>query len=104
MKLKKPPYLSHLLIGEALLDKRPVSTSLGVDHFFVRRVENVISDYRKAGVLFDETAKEESHYSWFKPYVVIDTPENIARLKVLVEYFRIKVEEFLQKQDPNKPA
>lgn len=103
MKMKKPPYLSHLLIGEALLEKRPVSTSLGVDQFFVRRVENIISEYRKAGVLFDEQATEESRYSWYKPYRLIETPENIERVKNLVAYFRSKVDSFIEKSEAKNP-
>ncbi len=103
MKMKKPPFLSHLLIGKALLEKRPVSTSLGVDHFFVRRIENIISEYRKEGVLFDEQATEESRYSWYKPYRIIDTPENVERLKNLVDYFRSKVDSFIEKSEAKNP-
>lgn len=74
--MKKPKYLSHYLIITALINDETVSTT-DTKAFYTSRIENIITAFRDEGILFQEDAKAISKYSWYKPYILVKTDENL---------------------------
>lgn len=103
MKMKKPPYKSHFLTMDALIKGEDVNGKNGYDTFMCSRISNVISDFRKDGILIDESVREKSAYSDFKPYRLIQKKENIAKAKDVRDKYKSIVEQYEVKRS-SKPA
>lgn len=91
--MKKPKHLSHYLIITALINDEPVSTA-DSQVFYTSRIENIITEFRDAGVLFQEDAKATSKYSWYKPYILVQTDENLLNAIALQNQYKIGVDNF----------
>jgi hypothetical protein len=91
--MRKPKHLSHYLIITALINDERVSTA-DSKIFYTSRIENIITEFRDAGVLFQEDAKALSQYSWYKPYKLVQTEENLLRAIELQNRYKINVDEF----------
>jgi hypothetical protein len=70
--MRKPKHISHYLIITSLINEEPVSTK-DSQMFYTARIENIITEFRDAGILFQEDAKAISKYSWYKPYLLVQT-------------------------------
>lgn len=91
--MKKPKYLSHYLILTALINDETVSTT-DTKAFYTSRIENIITAFRDEGILFQEDAKAISKYSWYKPYILVKTDENLQNAIALQNQYKIGVENF----------
>lgn len=91
--MRKPKHLSHYLIITALINDERVSTA-DSKIFYTSRIENIITEFRDAGILFQEDAKALSQYSWYKPYKLVQTEENLLRAIELQNRYKINVDEF----------
>jgi ABC-type uncharacterized transport system ATPase subunit len=92
--MRKLPYISHFLTMDALVKGEEVNGKNGYDKFMCSRISNVISDFRKDGVLIDESATEKSAYSHYKPYRLIQTKENIAKAEEVRDKYKSIVEQY----------
>ena len=91
--MRKPKHLSHYLIITALINDEPVSTA-DSQMFYTARIENIITEFRDAGILFIEDAKATSKYSWYKPYKLVQTDDNLLRAIELQNKYKISIDEF----------
>lgn len=91
--MRKPKHLSHYLIITALINDERVSTA-DSQIFYTSRIENIITEFRDAGILFQEDAKAVSQYSWYKPYILVQTDENILRAIELQNSYKVSVDSF----------
>lgn len=91
--MRKPIHLSHYLIITALINDEPVSTA-DSQVFYTSRIENIITEFRDAGILFQEDAKATSKYSWYKPYILVQSDENLLNAIALQNQYKIGVDNF----------
>lgn len=91
--MKKPKYLSHYLIITALINDEPVSTA-DSQIFYTARIENIISEFRDEGILFQEDAKATSKYSWYKPYILVQSDENLLNAIALQNSYQKSIADF----------
>ncbi len=91
--MRKPPHLSHYLIITSLINEEPVSTK-DSQLFYTSRIENIITEFRDAGLLFKEDAKATSKYSWYKPYILVQSDENLLNAIALQNSYKINVDTF----------
>lgn len=91
--MRKPVHLSHYLIITSLINEEPVSTK-DSQVFYTSRIENIITEFRDAGILFQEDAKATSKYSWYKPYKLVQTDENLLNAIALQNSYKISVDNF----------
>jgi len=91
--MKKPIHLSHYLIITSLINEEPVSTK-DSQVFYTARIENIITEFRDAGILFQEDAKATSKYSWYKPYILVQSDENLLNAIALQNRYKINVDNF----------
>jgi len=84
---KKPKYISHYLVLKDLIDGIDVRQHSDVVHYLTSRIENIKLDFVNQGLLFDEEAKEKSRYSYYKPYLLIQSNENIGRAKEMLKNY-----------------
>jgi len=103
MKLqKKPSYLSHYLVLSDLIAGIDVRQYPDILHYNTSRIENIKNNLVKDGLLFDEEAKAFSRFSYYKPYVLIRSKDNLELAKqVLKKFATDKVMDFLE-QHPAK--
>jgi len=96
-KLKKPPFTSHYLVLKDLIAGVDVRQYSDVVHYLTSRIENIKNDFVNQGLLFYEDAKEKSRYSYYKPYLLIQSKANIDLAEqILKRYKTDKVIEFLE--------
>lgn len=86
--MSKLPYESHYLAITALIEGRPLNGKNGYDEFRCSRMSNIISDFRRDGLLIDEKAIARSSYSHFKPYRLIQSADNLQRAKEIQEKYK----------------
>jgi hypothetical protein len=91
--MRKPKHISHYLIITSLINEEPVSTK-DSQMFYTARIENIITEFRDAGILFQEDAKAISKYSWYKPYLLVQTDENLLNAIALQNQYKIGVDSF----------
>jgi hypothetical protein len=91
--MRKPAHLSHYLIITSLINEEPVSTK-DSQVFYTSRIENIITEFRDAGILFQEDAKATSKYSWYKPYILVQSDENLLNAIALQNRYKINVDTF----------
>lgn len=91
--MRKPTHLSHYLIVTALINGERVTTA-DSQAFYTSRIENIISEFRSEGISFQEDVKENSRFSWYKPYVLVQTKENFERAKELQDRYQKNVDDF----------
>jgi len=96
-QLKKPPFTSHYLVLKDLIVGVDVRQHSDVVHYLTSRIENIKNDFVNQGLLFDEDAKEKSRYSYYKPYLLIQSRDNLDLAEqILTRYGTDKVIEFLE--------
>jgi hypothetical protein len=76
-----------------LINDEPVSTA-DSQVFYTARIENIITEFRDAGILFQEDAKATSKYSWYKPYILVLTDDNLLNAIALQNQYKIGVDSF----------
>jgi hypothetical protein len=91
--MKKPKHLSHYLIITALINDEPVSTA-DSQMFYTARIENIITEFRDTGILFQEDAKATSKFSWYKPYKLVQTDQNLLNAIALQNSYKVNVDSF----------
>lgn len=91
--MKKPKHLSHYLIITALINDEPVSTA-DSQIFYTSRIENIITEFRDEGLLFQEDAKAVTKYSWYKPYILVKSDENLLNAITLQHQYKVSVDHF----------
>lgn len=91
--MKKPKHLSHYLIITALINDEPVSTA-DSQMFYTARIENIITEFRDAGILFIEDTKATSKFSWYKAYKLVQTDENLLNAIALQNSYQVNVDDF----------
>jgi UDP:flavonoid glycosyltransferase YjiC (YdhE family) len=92
--MKKPPFISHFLVIEDLKHRVDISTTDGAV-YFCRRLENIFSEFRKEGVIFNEHNYTSSKFSNYKIYQIIYTPDNLNRLLELQKQYAFKMNNWL---------
>jgi hypothetical protein len=96
-KQAKPSFLSHYLVLKDLIDGIDVRKYPDTIHYNTSRIENIKNDLSNKGILFDEDAKASSRFSYYKPYIIIRTKDNLELAKeILNQYETKKVLEFLE--------
>lgn len=94
--MRKPPYVSHYLVLSDLIEGIEPRQFSDEITYFTSRIENIKLDLVGAGLLFDDDAVQKTKYSYYKPYVLIDSPENVKKAKELLEcYCTPQVKAFL---------
>lgn len=83
--MKKPPFISHYLILNDLINKVDVRRFNDSIVYLVSRIENIKLWLKSRGIEFDEYAKSSSRFATYKPYILIDSDKNIQRAKELLE-------------------
>ena len=86
--MKKPPFIAHYLVLIDLINKVDVRVKADFIYYYTSRIENIKSELKnKYGLIFVENARIYTKYSWYKPYILVDTKENMKRAKELVKGF-----------------
>ncbi len=99
MRLKKPNFLSHYLVLSDLIRGEDVRQKSDTIFYFTSRIENIKLDLVKHGVEFIEDATKETAFSFYKPYLLKPSKENLERAQKLLErYETLEVLEFLESQ------
>ena len=99
-KIKKPAYVSHYLILKDLLNGVDVRKYSDTVVYLTSRIENIKNDFVNNGLQFIDDIRKESSYTYYKPYVLLPTEDNLKRAKELLERYKTdEVMEFLT----NKP-
>ena len=101
-KIKKPVYVSHYLVLSDLLIGADVRAKSDVVHYLTSRIENLKMELQNNfGLEFVDGVTKDSTYSYYKPYILEPTPENINRAEELLKRFSTdEVLAFLE-QKPN---
>jgi len=94
--MSKPPFVSHFLVLRDLvqgIDPRQYSDKV---RYLTSRIENIKCDLVGRGLEFREETKKSSH-SFYKPYYLKETAENMELAEQLLEeYYTKKVKVFLE--------
>lgn len=85
--MKKPPYVSHYLVLNDLLEGVDVRQYSDTVVYLTSRIENIKRDLVLEGVEFIENITRESKYSTYKPYILNPTIENIKKANELLEQY-----------------
>jgi hypothetical protein len=97
--MKKPPFTSHFLVLQDLINRVDVREKSDIIFYLTSRIENIKVDLKKEGIEFIEDISKESRYSTYKPYILLPTDENISRAKELLRrYSTDKVLSFLEQK------
>jgi len=100
-KQKKPAFVSHYLVLSDLIAGIDVRQYPDMLHYNTSRIENIKNDLVKEGIQFDEDAKALSRFSYYKPYIIIRTKENLELAEQVLKRFATdKVMEFLEQHPP----
>ena len=96
-KTTKPPFISHYLILIDLLAGKDVRMYSDSIYYLTSRIENIKLDLVKQGLEFIEDVKKETSYSYYKPYILVPSDDNIKKAKELMARYGTKeVLEFLE--------
>ena len=102
--MRKPHFVSHYLVLRDLINRVDVRAKSDIIFYLTSRIENIKNDIKSSGVNFIEDAQKESTYSYYKPYILVSTPDNLNNARELLErYATDEVLEFLEKKT-NIPA
>lgn len=85
--MRKPNFVSHYLVLSDLLNDVDVREKSDIIFYLTARIENIKLDLVKQGIMFIEDASKESRYSHYKPYILVNTDDNINRAKKLLESY-----------------
>lgn len=99
-KIKKPAFVSHYLVLKDLLRGIDVRKYSDTVVYLTSRIENIKNDFVNNGLQFIDDIKKESSYTYYKPYVLLPTEENLKKAKELLQ--RYKTDEVI-KFLTNKP-
>lgn len=95
--MRKPPYISHYLVLKDLIAGVDVRIYSDTIVYLTSRIENIKMDLLKDGVQFIDDISKESKYSYYKPYILLPTKENIIIAEeVLIKYATSEVLDFLE--------
>lgn len=95
--MKKPPYVSHYLVLNDLLEGVDVRQYSDTVVYLTSRIENIKRDLVLEDIEFIENITRESKYSTYKPYILNPTIENIKKANELLEqYSTDEVLQFLE--------
>ena len=95
--MKKPPYVSHYLVLKDLIDGIDVRRYSDSIVYLTSRIENIKVDLVKNQIEFVEDISRESKYSYYKPYILFPSEDNIKRAKeLLMQYETGEVLDFLE--------
>ena len=92
--MKKPPYISHYLVLNDLLNGVDVRQYSDTIVYLTSRIENIKCDLVKNGISFIEDITKESRYAHYKPYVLQQTADNLNRAEELLK--RYKTDEIIE--------
>ena len=99
--MKKPRNISHYLVLKDLLNNIDVRQYSDMIVYLTARIENIKMDLVKLGIEFIDDVSRESRYSYYKPYILQPTADNLSKAKKLLEsYATDEVLSFLE-QKPN---
>lgn len=85
--MSKPHFVSHYLVLRDLINGVDVRQFSDRVHYLCARIENVKNDLVKQGLQFDDEAIAQSQYSFYKPYVLIQSKSNMERAKALLKKY-----------------
>jgi len=96
--MKKPPFTSHYLVLQDLINGVDVRAKVDFIYYLTSRIENIKNSLKNAGLQFKEDARTYTEYSWYKPYILIDDEENMKLAHTLLneKYGTGKVKNFLK--------
>ena len=95
--MRKPILVSHYLILRDLMNNVDVRQFSDRIVYLTARIENIKNDLVKRGLRFDEEAKANSSYSYYKPYILIKDNENMELAERLLKQYKTeKVIQFLK--------
>lgn len=95
--MKKPSYVSHYLVLNDLIKGIDVREKVDFIYYLTSRIENIKGDLVKEGIKFQEDISKETSYSYYKPYILFPSKENIQRAEKLLErYSTNEILEFLE--------
>jgi hypothetical protein len=101
-RIKKPPYVSHYLVLSDLLSGADVRAKSDVVHYLTSRIENLKTELQNTyGLQFIDGVTKDSTYSYYKPYILEPTPENINKAKELLKKFSTNEVLVFLEQKPN---
>jgi len=83
--VKKPPFISHYLVLQDLINGIDVRIYNDSIVYLVSRIENIKVWLKKQGIEFIEDAVSPSRFANYKPYILINTSENMKRAEELLE-------------------
>lgn len=96
-KSNKPRFVSHYLVLIDLLAGKDVRMYSDSIYYLTARIENIKLDLVKQGLKFIEDVKKETSYSYYKPYILVPSDDNIKKAKELMAGYGTKeVLEFLE--------
>ncbi len=97
--MKKPPFISHYLVLNDLLNGVNVRQYNDTVVYLTSRIENIKCDLVKSGIEFVEDITKESRFTHYKPYVLLQTAENISKARKLLEHYKTdEVVKFLEEK------
>lgn len=95
--MKKPSYVSHYLVLNDLIKGIDVREKVDFIHYLTSRIENIKGELVKEGIEFQEDITKLTKYSYYKPYVLAQSKENLQRAEHLLnKYATDEVLEFLE--------
>lgn len=101
--MKKPPFISHYLALKDLINGIDVREKSDIIFYLTSRIENIKLDLVKDGLEFIEDITKETTYSYYKPYLLVPSEQNINKAKkVLERYETNEVLAFLEYKSNHK--
>ncbi|MFT5659719.1 MAG: hypothetical protein ACI9TV_000341 [Sulfurimonas sp.] len=85
--MKKPKHISHYLVLSDLLDNIDVRQYSDTIVYLTSRIENIKVDLVKSGIDFIDDVSRESRYSYYKPYILQPTMDNLNKAKELLKSY-----------------
>lgn len=83
--MKKPHFISQYLVLKDLIHKIDVRRFNDSIVYLVSRIENIKLWLKSRGIDFVEDAKNSSRFANYKPYILVDSSENMKRAEELLE-------------------
>ena len=83
--MKKPHFISQYLVLKDLIHKIDVRRFNDSIVYLTSRIENIKLWLKSKGIDFIEDAKSGSRFANYKPYILVDSSENMKRAEELLE-------------------
>lgn len=99
---KKPINIAKYLVLKDLIYGVDVRAKVDFIWYLTSRIENIKNELKKEGLEFQEEITKHTAYSYYKPYLLVQSISNMRNAKELLNKYESKeILEFLSKRKMN---